>query len=108
MWLVLAVVLLALACAGLAVMLVLSERKRREDNSRDHLLCIEMIRDTVSSIHAAEVLEAAARDYDSIEEQGHMKWLAREHYRAGGPSMPVIWLTDRAVTFRSGEAVQPR
>lgn len=39
---------------------------------------------------------ADAWDDDSPESVERLHRMADEHYRAGGPSMPAIWLRDRA------------
>lgn len=44
----------------------------------------------------ADVLRSAAIAWESIEEQAHLRELANKQYKIGGPSMPVIWLLDRA------------
>lgn len=44
----------------------------------------------------AQALREAADAWDSEEELPHMTALADERYQPGGPSMPEIWLRDRA------------
>lgn len=61
-----------------------------------HAKCIAHVASFVGNQFAADVLEAAAHDFDSLEEKGNMKALARMKFTADGPSMPAIWLHDRA------------
>lgn len=48
----------------------------------------------------AALLDSTADAWESIEEQGTLKRLARERYHPGGPSMPALWLRDRAAKAR--------
>lgn len=101
--------LLVVIVALVAVVVVMAVVLRQMGNdlvacrAHDHASCVASVGLMVSAAHSAEALEEAARDYDSIEEQGTLKRLAREHYRPDGPSMPVIWLLDRAAQLREKE-----
>ncbi len=61
-----------------------------------HRRCVNRIVDATSADHAVRVLREAAADWEDPVVQGHMMLLAQKKYRAGGPSMPSIWLNDRA------------
>lgn len=49
----------------------------------------------------ARALESAAIAWESAEEQPHLRRLAEEKYRVGGPNMPTIWMLDRADKIRN-------
>jgi hypothetical protein len=74
----------------------LLQSARLASRAVSHAQCVVNIEDYVSAVFAAEVLRAAAGDWDSTKEQANLHRLAREKYQPGGPSMPVIWLNDRA------------
>ncbi len=61
-----------------------------------HRRCVNRIVEATSTDHAVRVLREAAKDWEDPVAQGHMMLLAQRKYRAGGPSMPSIWLNDRA------------
>jgi hypothetical protein len=107
-WLLIALnILLTVGLVG-AVLFIRAEHQDFKDaveradraKSQSHAFCLATINASVSRAHAADVLEDAAHRWDAVEEQGHLKVLAREHYVPGGPSMPAIWMRDRAAMLR--------
>lgn len=62
----------------------------------DHAKCIGAVAAFVGDHYAAQVLRVAAEDYDSITEQDRAKRIADLRYTSGGPSVPALWLHDRA------------
>lgn len=73
------------------------------DTSREHSDCLHNIRHYVGDEFAAQVLNVAADDYDSGDEIHRIKVLSRG-YKEGGPSVPAMWLHDRADRLTDGEA----
>lgn len=71
-----------------------------------HTECVDRISSAASTKFAAETLRSAARDWDNPREQANLQRLARERYSPGGPSMPIIWLNDRADRMDPRETVQ--
>lgn len=65
-----------------------------QDEQHDH--CVRQVTKRVSDLYAAQVLTLAAADYDSPDESGNLLRISREEYEVGGPSMPALWLRDRA------------
>lgn len=71
-----------------------------EDEKAEHEACHEA---TVRMLSAASkrsnaaVLEAAADAWDSIEEEHERIRIANTAYREGGPSVPTLWLRERAL-----------
>lgn len=65
------------------------------DTSKEHSDCLHYIAHYVGDSFAAQVLHVAAEDYDSGDEIARIKILSRD-YVEGGPSVPAIWLHDRA------------
>lgn len=63
---------------------------------QEHSDCVETMMDAVSNAHAIAVLNSAAMAWDSAEEQQRLLRLTHQQYVPGGPSMPQIWLKDRA------------
>ncbi len=61
-----------------------------------HRRCVNRVVEATSTDHAVRVLREAAADWEDPVVQGHMVLLAQKKYRVGGPSMPSIWLNDRA------------
>lgn len=70
------------------------------NGDREHAKCIAHITQYMGDEYAAMVLKAAAHDWDSAEEASRLKVLARLKHKQGGPSMPAIWLNDRAERLR--------
>lgn len=70
-----------------------------EERDANHAKCIAHITSYVGDQFAANVLRAAAQAWDSIEEKPHIQRLGREQFLPEGPSMPSIWLRDRADTM---------
>lgn len=91
--LVLVIIVLLAACSGLYW-------RSEQAEEKEHAKCIAHVAHYVGDEFAAMVLRAAAHDYDSAEEFGRLKVLARMKYAQGGPSMPAIWLEDRANRLR--------
>lgn len=68
---------------------------------QEHAKCIGAVMEFVGNQFAAKVLEAASRDWDSVEERsnGNMANARRKHSPTS-PSVPAIWLMDRADRLR--------
>lgn len=65
-----------------------------------HAKCIAHIASYVGNEFAAQVLTVAAEDYSSAEGQAEIRELANTKYAPEGPSIPALWLLDRAEGFR--------
>lgn len=95
-----------LACViilALSAMLMIQSRwflrERREDAIREkaaHAMCLAHIAHYVGNHFAAEVLKAAGEDYNSPQGQHDIAVIAREQWAQGGPSVPSIWMFNRA------------
>jgi hypothetical protein len=72
------------------------EHEVRFVRARNHTACIMDIKEAVSRGHDAALMRRLADKWDSTEEQGNLKVLAREQYTPGGPSMPALWLRQQA------------
>jgi hypothetical protein len=99
------VLVFAFACA--VTLLAMAVRRiefltdeQGDDMAHEHAKCMSMVAAFVGDEFAARVLEAAANDWDSAEEMGNLKMLAREEYKPGGPSMPAIWMRKRGESLR--------
>lgn len=99
-----------LVCIIIVLVAAVSGLYWRAQDAEDkaHAKCIAHIAHYVGDEYAAMVLSAAAHDYDSAEEFNHLKVLARMKYQAGGPSMPAIWLRDRADHLRGDGSEEVR
>lgn len=64
-----------------------------------HAKCIAHIASYVGNEFAAQVLIAAAEDFDSTDGMADKSRLAAAWDR-NGPSIPAIWMTERAETLR--------
>lgn len=62
----------------------------------EHAKCIGAVAAFVGDHYAAQVLRVAAEDYDSINEQDRARRIAELRYVSNGPSVPALWLHDRA------------
>lgn len=65
-----------------------------------HAKCIAHIASYVGNEFAAQVLEAAAKDFDSVEGQADKSRIAATAWEKDGPSVPSIWLVERANNLR--------
>lgn len=72
-----------------------------EDAEVDHAKCMALVAAFVGDEFAAQVLMAAAEDYDTAEGQSILVTLSRQVWAADGPSTPSLWLRDRAETILS-------
>lgn len=64
----------------------------------EHSKCMALIASFVGDSFAAQVLRVAADDYDSADEIHRKKVLAQD-YVEHGPSLPSMWLRDRAANI---------
>lgn len=62
----------------------------------EHAKCIGAVMAYIGDEFASQILRLAAEDYDSVIEKNRMQMLARDHYHTSGPSIPALWLLDRA------------
>lgn len=62
----------------------------------EHAKCLALVAAFVGDTFAAQVLIAAANDYDGIDAKGVMLNLRTNVWAEGGPSIPSLWLRDRA------------
>lgn len=76
-------------------------RAEQEAHRNCHVHTMNALRTAVRRTDAAALL-TAADEYESIEGQARLKTLANTEYKPGGPSMPVIWLRDRAERLHPG------
>ena len=88
--------LLAVALAWAGGRIERLQRELRFNLARRHTLCLMDIKEVVSASHDAALLNRLADRWDSPDEQGNLRILAREKYNPGGPSMPAIWLRQQA------------
>lgn len=72
------------------------QQELRDQEDVTHAKCIAHVASVVSNRVVAEALRQAADRYDSVENQGGLRVLAREKYQPGGPSMPTLWLREEA------------
>jgi cytochrome c556 len=94
----LVVIVLALL-ALLAAACIKVERVQEEIRDRDfdeYHRSVEDIARHVRGAHDAALLHRMADRWESVEEQGNLRTLAREQYTPGGPSMPALWLRQQA------------
>lgn len=93
-------VILVLVLAGLFLFACVKVEQHQEElRDRDfteHYSCIDSINRAVSAAHDATLLRHLADRWDSVEEQGNLRILAREKYLPGGPAMPALWLRQQA------------
>lgn len=82
---------------------IILHRLLRSEDQTDHAKCMALITAFVGDRFAAQVLRAAARDWDSVEAQPDIRRIANEKYRVGGPSMPYLWMIDRAEKLEAEE-----
>lgn len=98
-WVVAAVLLVLLLSALVGAYNMIESLRKSVDNAHaEHLGCHETVIDvlTTASIRTdATALLQAADAYDSFMELGNLRRL-QEQYRPGGPSVPALWLRDRA------------
>lgn len=104
-------IVLLLSNAFVCVMLLLACLKIEEarddawDEAMRHEECHERVLDLLSSVDhnrtSAAALDRAAEAWEDPANQPFLSQLAREKYQPGGPSMPAIWLRDRAEVLRS-------
>lgn len=73
--------------------LLLLQQAQRDQQHHESLL--RALRLASRKTDSAALL-IAADAWESVEERMHLERLAREQYQPGGPSMPAIWLRDRA------------
>lgn len=81
-----------------------------EEQARDHhqwLLSHDERMAQVAEDAARFALMDAADAWDSEAESDNLTRLAKQHYRAGGPSMPTIWLRLRAESNPPTDAPTP-
>lgn len=89
------VVLIWLLVAALVKIDRLQERSRLAQ-TWDHAACTIGLMEAISKAHDADLLRRAADRWESPDEQGNLRILAREKYSPGGPSMPALWLRQQA------------
>jgi len=94
------VLVLALALLTIAHCCVLISLKQQMREG--HSAYVKQVSAILSREYGASILEQAARDWDSTDERPNLQRLARDEYKPGGPSMPTIWLRDRAKRIRGG------
>lgn len=71
-------------------------REVRHLRARAHVSCMMNIETIISKGHDEALLLSLADKWDTVEEQGNLQVLAREHYTPGGPSIPALWLRQQA------------
>lgn len=98
-----ALIVLIAACAILLGCLVLAMVRifdlmdeREEDNDHTHAKCLSMVAAFIGDEFAAQVLNAAATDYDTAEGQAQLAVMRDRVWVHDGPSMPSLWLRNRA------------
>jgi hypothetical protein len=77
------------------------EREAEATGEHEHAKCLSMVGAFVGDEFAARVLTAAADDYDTAEGQASVQRLIHTVWAPDGPSMPSLWLRDRAETILS-------
>jgi hypothetical protein len=98
-WVVVVCLLVTAFCVGLAAYCVDTTAKALEFARLKHDEChqhTKVVAEYVATVIGKHVLQAAADKWDSVEEQMHIKTLAREKYEPEGPSVPAIWMRELA------------
>lgn len=67
----------------------------------EHAKCMAAVMQFVGDEFAAQVLDTAATDYDSVENEMDLSRISRLRYTEGGESVPAIWLRERAERLRT-------
>lgn len=73
-------------------------RSEQVKHKRCHVQTEAALGQSMKRLHA-QALRSAATAWGSVEEQPRLADLARKKYKPGGPSMPEIWLNDRAAAL---------
>ena len=98
-WVAVICLLVTTLSVGLSVYCTDTIAKALEFSKREHDECHVHTKDVaegVATVIGKHILLAAAKKFDSIEEQQNIKTLAREQYTPDGPSVPALWLRELA------------
>jgi len=103
-WTIVATLALALAVVSYLLALCVRQITWMADAAEcakdtEHAKCMAAIMKYVGDEWAAAVLEGAAADYDSVESQRDLDRI-RRLWRQDGPSIPNIWMQERADRIR--------
>lgn len=97
------VLVLLMLCAIFLCLLILAcwrietlECESKDIMEQDHAKCLAMVAAFVGDEFASRVLNAAAEDYDTAEGQANLIRVRNLMWVDGGPSIPSIWMRDRA------------
>jgi len=95
--------MLGCTCLLLAILLVAAFHRMNEMNTEvigaehtDHAKCIAHVAHYVGNEFAAQVLYAAAKDFDTMDGQAEVRTIAQTKWQEGDPSVPALWMIDRA------------
>lgn len=86
---------------GLTAYLKRETSRVTQENKRRHAAATAHIAYVVSNEFAAEVLSQAARDWDTADTRRELRVLAEATERTIAPSLPAMWLMQRAEALRS-------
>lgn len=78
------------------VMIFREVRRSMEASRADHAKCIAHVASVTSNRFVAARLRELADGWDTAEEMGEHRRIANTLYRVGGPSVPAIWLREKA------------
>lgn len=68
----------------------------------EHAKCLGATMKFVGDEFAAQVLEVAASDYDSVDSMTDLQRIGNLVWKQGGDSVPSLWLQERAEKLRIG------
>lgn len=94
--------LLGLLILALAVLVLAGVRiehlqwESKDIMDQNHAKCLAMVGAFVGDRFAAQVLMAAAEHYDGMDGQAELRRIVNSVWVEGGPSIPSLWLRDRA------------
>lgn len=80
-------------------LLILAAHARLSEQEAEHGKCLAGVMMFVGDSFAANVLRAAAEDYDASASQFRIRQMARE-YDPDGLSIPAMWLLERADSLK--------
>lgn len=98
---VLVFVLTFLLAATVCLMIGQAESHKRA-LAEHHAKSMAMVAGFVGNQFAASVLEATAEHYGSMDGQAEQRRIANTMYSPGGPSVPEMYLRERATSVRQG------
>lgn len=105
LWVVSCVLGLLLGIAGYVVVRLINEMVYVRDELQiaadvEHAKCMAAVMAFVGDEFAAQILDTAATDYASVENEADLSRIRRLRYKQDGEPVPAIWLRERAERLR--------